>query len=117
MDGGLLFAPAETSCDLASGTSHSDERIRRRLALTTRNERDVDSVLNTMGRDSSVADHLDAIRKVAERRPSLDPNGIISAPPGLMRVVTDAGAALEIGSQAAMTCWKACCGITRHWRL
>jgi hypothetical protein len=57
---------------------------------------------------SSVNDHLDAIRKVAARRPSLDPNGIIGPPPGLKRVVTDAGATLENSSQAAS------CGITRH---
>lgn len=52
-------------------------------------------------------DHLDAIRKVAARRPSLDPNVINRPPARSKRVVTDAGATREIGSQTAMTCWKA----------
>jgi hypothetical protein len=92
-----------------------DERIRRRLVLATQNARDVDGVLTTMGETSSLNDQLDEIRKVAARRPSLDPNGIVGSPPGMERIVKEAGDAFHLGSEA--TSWKACSGIThnRQW--
>ena len=91
-----------------------DERIRRRLVLATQNARDIDGALKVMGEASSLSDDLDDIRRVARRRPSLDPNGIVGSPPGVERIIGEAGDAFEIGSEAAVTYWKACSGITHN---
>ena len=91
-----------------------DERIRRRLVLATQNARDVDGVLTTMGETSSLNDQLDEIRKVAARRPDLDPNGIAGSPPGMERIIKEAGDAIGLGSEAVVTSWKACSGITHN---
>jgi hypothetical protein len=97
--------------------ANRDERIRRRLVLATQNARDVEGVTAAMGGTSSVTDRLDKIRDVARRRPNLDPDGIVGPPPGLGRIVGEAGADCAIGSELALTCWKACSGIThsRQW--
>jgi hypothetical protein len=94
-----------------------DERIRRRLVLATQNARDVDGVLTTMGETSSLSDQLEEIRTVAARRPALDPNGIVGSPPGMERIIKEAGDAIDLGSEAVVTSWKACSGIThnRQW--
>jgi hypothetical protein len=93
-----------------------DERIRRRLVLENMNVRDADGAITAMGGTSSLEDRLDRIQEIARRRPPLDPNGIVGSPPGLKRIVQEAGAAFELGSKAALICWQACSGIT-HSRL
>jgi hypothetical protein len=94
-----------------------DERIRRRLVLATQNAFDAHGALKAAGKASSLSDRLNAIRKVASRRHALDPDLIVSRPPGLERMVSEAGDTFELGSEAAVACWKACSGIThsRQW--
>jgi hypothetical protein len=94
-----------------------DERIRRRLVLATQNARDIDGVTVAMGGTSSINDRLDKIRDVAHRRPLLDPNGIVGTPTRWQRIIRDAGDESALGSEIAVTCWKACTGIThnRQW--
>jgi hypothetical protein len=96
---------------------YRDERIRRRLVLETQNARDIDSVLRTMGETSTLDDDLDDIRKVAAKRPSLDGNGIVGTPKRVETMVREAGDAFDLGSEAALTAWKFCSGIThkRVW--
>jgi hypothetical protein len=94
-----------------------DERIRRRLILATQNAFDADAVLKTMGRASSLTDRLNDIRNVAKKRPGLDPDLIVSRPPGIGRIIGEAGSAFDLGADAALACWQACSGIThsRQW--
>jgi hypothetical protein len=94
-----------------------DERIRRRLILATQNAFDADGVLRTMGKASSLTDRLNDIRKVAGKRPALDPGLIVSRPPGIGRIIGEAGSGFELGSEAALAAWQACSGIThsRQW--
>lgn len=91
-----------------------DERIRRRLVLATQNARDIDSALVKLGEPSSLKGRLDDIRKVAGRRPVLDPAGIVSTPPGIERIIGEAADAFELDSDAAVTLWKLCSGITHN---
>ena len=37
-----------------------------------------------------------------------------ASPPGVQRIIKEARDAFEFGSQAALTCWKACSGITHN---
>jgi hypothetical protein len=83
-----------------------DERIRRRLVLAKQNARDVDGVLATLGETSSFSDQLDEIRRVAARRPALDPKWLVGSSPGIERIVSEAGAAFDLSSEAAVTSWK-----------
>jgi hypothetical protein len=94
-----------------------DERIHRRLVLATQNACDADAVLKTMGKASPLTDRLNDIRKIAARRPMLHPDRIVSRPPGIGRIIGEAGSAFELGSDAALACWQACSGIThsRQW--
>jgi hypothetical protein len=94
-----------------------DERIRRRLVLATQNARDAEGVMTTMGKVSLLPKRLDAIRNVASRRAGLDPNGVVGSPPGMERIIAEAGASFAMGSEVAVTCWKACSGVThsRQW--
>jgi hypothetical protein len=70
-----------------------DERIRRRLILATQNAFDAAGVLRTMGKASSLTDRLNDVRKVAGKRPALDPGLIVSRPPGIGRIIGEAGVA------------------------
>jgi hypothetical protein len=70
-----------------------------------------------MGETSTLDDDLDDIRKVAAKRPSLDGNGIVGTPKRVETMVREAGDAFDLGSEAALTAWKFCSGIThkRVW--
>jgi hypothetical protein len=91
-----------------------DERIRRRLVLATRNARDIDSALVKLGEPSSLRSRLDEIRKIAARRRALDPTSIVGAPPSIERIIGEAADAFELDSDAAVTLWKLCSGITHN---
>jgi hypothetical protein len=51
------------------------------------------------------------------QRPALDPSGIVGTPPGIERIIREAGAAFDVGTDLAAVCWKTCSGIThsRQW--
>jgi hypothetical protein len=94
-----------------------DERIRRRLVLATQNARDMNGALTAMGETSELDDDLEDIREVAAKRPALDPDGIVGTPPGMERIIREAGDSFPLSGEAAVTAWKACSGIThnRQW--
>lgn len=94
-----------------------DERIRRRLVLATQNAFDADGALKVMGKPSSLSKRLNEIRAVASKRSALEPDLIVSRPPGLGRMVSEAGDAFVLGSEAAVVSWKACSGLAhgRQW--
>jgi hypothetical protein len=93
-----------------------DERIRRRLALLTRNARDTDSVTVLVGQPSELQDQYKRIKEIAGRRPNLDPGGIVGTPPGMESIVRDGGAECAVGAYGALVAWKVCSGIT-HGRI
>jgi hypothetical protein len=92
-----------------------DERIRRRLVLATRNARDIDSArMQLLGEPSSLRSRLDDIRKVAARRPALDPTGIVGTPPSIERIISEAADTFQLHTDEAVMMWKLCSGITHN---
>jgi hypothetical protein len=91
-----------------------DERIRRRLALATRNAKDIDSALIQLGEPSSLKSRLDDIRKVAARRPVLDATGVVGTPPSIERIIREAADTFALHSDEAVMMWKLCSGITHN---
>jgi len=93
-----------------------DERIRRRLVLAVQNARDVDNVGKLIGKPSALDYRYKRILEIGARRPGLDPNGLLGTPPGMERIVREAGAGCAVGAELALISWKSCSGIT-HSRI